>query len=38
MKRCSLAAPRREVRIASMILFLKLLLAVASGAVIFALL
>ena len=38
MKRCSLAAALRTVSIAAMIIFLKLLLAVASGAVIFALL
>ena len=38
MKRCSLAVTLCAVSIAAMIIFLKLLLAVASGAVIFALL
>jgi hypothetical protein len=38
MKRCSLAAALSARRIAAMIIFLKVLLAAASGAVIFALL
>jgi len=38
MKRCSLAGALCARRLAAMIIFLKLLLAVASGAVIFALL
>jgi hypothetical protein len=38
MKRCSLAAPRCAASMANMILFLKLVIAVASGTVIFALL